>query len=205
MSNKSRSVWRFVAVAAVISFAGFAVPSGALAKAAPRACNPLKDVSPAAVKCDGWFAGNLLNEKSSNLTSIATDLNTLLGVTSYTKNNDDPIAELSDLAGGDTTTIDFGKTLFGDTVVGFHNGAAKGEPNNIGAEGTAFFLLDFTVPTKSFILDVPGSSNAWLFSTQTAAPEPATWAMMLAGLALVGGALRLRRLEGAGSLPPGLG
>jgi hypothetical protein len=179
-------------VASVALAAVLAIPTGAMA--APRAC-VLTDVSPTAVACQGWDSKNLLGGSPADHAATAADLNTLLGTNTYTSSNDGGIATLSNLNG--STTIDFGMTLFGDTVVGFHNGAAKGENNNIGEEGTAFFLIDFTTPTTSFTLDVPGSSGATLYSTGSlgGVPEPATWAMMLVGFGGLGAMLRSRRKQ----------
>lgn len=96
------------------------------------------------------------------------------------------------------TTINFGTTLFGPTILGIHYGAA-GNPRSVGTEATSFFLFDFTTPTSSITVDSRtgtspnfGLSNAALFETG-AVPEPATWAMMLVGFAGMGFAVRRSR------------
>jgi hypothetical protein len=187
------------AVSGLILAVTMADATTALAKpAAPRGCSD-SDVSPTASACVGWYSGNLLGGSPADNTATANDLNTLLGVSTYNSSNVDGIASLSSLNGA--TTIDFGKTLFGDTVVGFHNGRANGQDNNIGAEGSAFFLIDFANPVTSFTLNVPGSSDARLFSTEPVptgtpggvVPEPAEWSMMMVGVAVLGASLRMRR------------
>jgi hypothetical protein len=173
---------------------GLAVASAAQA-ASPRACQD-GDVTPTAITCQGWFSGNLLGGSLSDRTQAATDLNTLLGVNTFTASNDGGLVTLQNLNGA--TTINFGQTLFGDTVIAFHNGAAKGENNNIGAEGTAFFLIDFLTPVTSFVLNVPGSSNARLYSTGSVTktggvPESASWTLLVLGMGVLGAGLRMRR------------
>lgn len=197
-------------VGALATLACLATTVDALAKQpkSPSAC-VLTDVSPNVVACEGWYSGNLL--KPPDLAVDATHLNTLLGTNAYTASNVSPIATLSDLKAGKDglTTIDFGQTLYGETIIAFHNGAATGvkgdlttgEEPGLGAQGTGFFLLDLQNAVQSVTLNVPGSSGAWLFSTQQApaVPEPAAWALVLVGVTAVGGGLRRSRRNESGA------
>jgi len=69
--------------------------------------------------------------------------------------------------------------------------------------GNDFMLYQYTGQT-SFTTDglqsgashnLPGLSHAMFFGTAGGVPEPATWAMMLLGLGLVGGSMRRRRAQ----------
>jgi len=87
-------------------------------------------------------------------------------------------------------------------IVGFHNGAAVGQPSGLGGEGTAFF--EFTAPAGGITmlnLSVPGLSNAEIFQSggSTVIPEPATWALMLLGVGALGATLRASKRK-AGAL-----
>lgn len=103
--------------------------------------------------------------------------------------------------GSSGTTINFGTTLYGLTILGIHYGGAGDK----GGEATSFFSFDAGT-TGITSIDVTGRSgtqipfglsNAALFSTG-AVPEPATWGMMLLGFAGIGFAMRRsRRQSGA--------
>ena len=64
-----------------------------------------------------------------------------------------------------------------------------------------FFYQTFTStggPTTLSIASTGGANNSGLYLDNvqvTAAPEPGVWALMIAGLAMMGGALRLRRRQ----------
>jgi hypothetical protein len=77
-------------------------------------------------------------------------------------------------------------------VIGIHYGGGAG-----GGE-SAFYQIDFgTGSTLS--LNLPSSSNAYLFTPNSGVPEPATWGMMLLGFAGIGFAMR-RRSRSSGAL-----
>lgn len=190
--------------------------AGALAFAAPAQAD-LTLVQPCAstditlsggatfTSCAGYYDGNLFNNSSN--TDIQSGL-TALGAPGgiFTTFAAIPDAnKLSNLNG--TTTIDFGQTLYGDTIVGVHFGAGngspgfgKGPPNGSGKatnlDTSVFYRFDAgTTGISSFTLNYQASSNAALFLTGngTAVPEPASWALMLGGFGLLGISLRRRR------------
>jgi hypothetical protein len=95
--------------------------------------------------------------------------------------------------------IDFGKTLFGITIIGAHWGNVPGAPQT-GGQGnvSAFYLFDFGTTGGTITLaDTRGWSNAVLYTTGSppppSVPEPATWAMMLLGFGAAGTAIRRSR------------
>lgn len=141
------------------------------------------NVTPGAVSCGGWYQGNLNSGNATSLADEASIINGLLGTT-YTGTTL-PFVDLTSFAG---STITFA-ALTAPTVLGVHVGAANGA-GGIGYDGTAFFLLN--TGTSSVTLNVPGLSNARLFSV-AAVPEASTWAMMLLGLGGIGFMLRRKR------------
>jgi hypothetical protein len=168
----------------------------------------MSDIGMSSGSCAGFYEGNLDSGSPAALTASAAALNSLLGVSTFTAAN---LTWLDDVSPA-TSPVDFGQTLYGQTVVSFHVGAAKGADGGVGYDGTAFYLFDAGdngLDVLSFLR--PGLSNARLFSTGappppkdppiigdpggqlTAVPEPATWAMLLLGLFGMGGALRRRR------------
>ena len=97
------------------------------------------------------------------------------------------------LTGPDEDRIDFGQTLFGQTIIGAHFGNVDGPAGNV----SVFWLFDFGTEGADFItLDSTGGfSNAVLYTTggTPPVPEPATWAMMLLGFGAAGTAIRRSR------------
>lgn len=160
----------------------------------------LTDITPTALKCVGWYEGNLNGGDDEKKAQSATALNALLGVNTYSG------ATLTWLEGFDVSgsSVDFAKALFGETVVSFHVGAANGEPTGVGYSATAFYKFDAGNLLGGLDLigfNRAGLSNARLYYTgeytppppPPVVPEPATWAMMLAGLGTVGYTMRRRR------------
>lgn len=142
-------------------------------------------------KCAGGYEGNLLS--SSPITGTGLGAIQALGYTG----SGAFITKLDNL--NNASTLNFGQTLFGLTIVGIHYGAAGAAP-----EATSFFLFDLGTTGASSIditgragANALGTSNAVLFSTAPV-PEPATWGMMLLGFAGIGMAVRRsRRRSGA--------
>lgn len=150
------------------------------------------DISPTASDCAGWFVGNLNSGNATDLADSATAANTLLGTT-FTGVTLPIIETLGNIGSGNT--IDFGTLLFGPTLVSAHVGGAIGA-GGIGYNGTGFFLLNAgTTGLDTLTLNVPGLSNARLFTTgpnpgNSPIPEPATWLMMILGFGAIGLILR---------------
>lgn len=93
------------------------------------------------------------------------------------------------------TNVEFGTDLFGETIVGIHYGGGVESPFGQGRGGfTAFYLFNFADPVTSIELKNTNSlSNAHLYVTGNAVPEPSAWALMILGFGAVGGALRSSR------------
>ncbi|MEO5933631.1 MAG: FxDxF family PEP-CTERM protein [Duganella sp.] len=148
------------------------------------------DIDVAGASCIGFIDGNL----NGNAPSIA-EINLNLAVWGVNLTSAMPLTSmLSDLTGG--TTINFSQMLYGDTIVGIHFGnvtdAFGTKSNNV----TAFYRFDAGAGLDSFTTKFASLSNATLYSTDAAVtpvPEAETYAMMLAGLGLMGVVARRRK------------
>ncbi|KTE19570.1 hypothetical protein ATE67_12985 [Sphingopyxis sp. H050] len=188
------AISKFGIAAAVAISALSTVPAEAALNLGATDCS-LADISPAASACRGWYTGNLNNGSPADKADSLAALNLLLGTS-----NPGPLTWLEDLTDLSGNTVDFTTALYGDTVVSFHVGAAKGEDNGVGYQATAFFRFDagnLAGGLNSFTLNRDGLSNARLYYTgrpvTSPVPEPATWAMMLFGFGVVGAGMRVRR------------
>ncbi len=126
------------------------------------------------------------------------------------------------IAGGVSETFDFGRSvdevsiyvgsLDGYNTFSFNNGGgafsggdmaisgAVDSGNQQAGSSNGRLTFDFTTPVSSLTLS--SASNALEISNIaiSAAPEPSIWMLMIAGVAMIGGALRLGRRRGAGLL-----
>jgi hypothetical protein len=176
-----------IASALCLSLAVMATPAqAALTVVSP--CDPAL-TNPDAIACAGYYSGNLINGSAEDIANQQEAIASLPGDFTFDGNWDalDPEFKIEGLVNGQ---IDFGVTLFGETIIGAHFGNVAGEAGNV----SVFWLFDFGTEGADFVsLDDPqGFSNAVLYTTAPI-PEPATWAMMIAGFGLIGGAMRRRR------------
>ena len=139
------------------------------------------DISPNALDCSGFYDGNLLSGSPADITAQTAALADLGFAW------DGVNVEKIDSLGG-SHTVDFDTLLVGISYIGLHFGKGVGGPGN----ATAFYKIDGGAGLDAITLAYNASSGAVLYGTG-AVPEPATWAMMIAGFGLVGGAMRRRK------------
>jgi len=163
----------------------------------PVVCS-VNDISVAALACSGFYSGNLLS--TSGIAAQIAGLQAI-GFT-WDGDFDALVAAGQKFDGAGATTLNFATPLSGITVLGIHFGG--GGAGGVG-NGTAFYKFDAGTTLSALDLHYGGSSGIVLYSTHHvtpppppppvdngAVPEPASWAMMIAGFGMVGGALRRR-------------
>ena len=137
--------------------------------------------------CDGFYDKN---EMSGGTGSTPSDgaLNALFNLGVATPGT---IVEKIGTWNGVT---DFNTTMYGWTVVGIHWGNYPDSPNTYG-NVSAFFKFDAgAAGTRSLGLTALGGvSNAAIYSTGTQVPEPASIALVAAGVVGLAGVARRRR------------
>ena len=172
----------FIAAAGISASFAVATP----ASAAVVACS-VTDITPSAQACVGFFSGNLISSSPANITAQKSALATL----GFTWDGTTVLETLSSLNG--SHSVDFATLLKGISYVAFHFGNGQGGPGN----ATAFYRLNAGTGLDVIGLAYNASSNARLYSITptTSVPEPATWAMMLAGMGLAGAAMRRRKVR----------
>ncbi len=137
------------------------------------------------INCYGRYSGNSLNNASNS------DINTALTALGYggpaITYSAIPLSNI--LAGlNGNTTVNFPGLLNGTVYFGVHYGNGQGGPGN----STTFYKI-FANNLDTITLNLNASSTATLFAqVANPVPEPATWAMMLAGFGAVGFAMRRR-------------
>lgn len=185
-------------IALVSASPAMAAKSNVQTLPAPAAPCDLGLTTPDASACSGYYSGNLINGSPTELQAQADAIALLPGDYTFDTSTwaDVEATKVLALTGPGGNQIDFGTTLFGETIVGAHFGNVAGPAGNV----SVFWLFDFaTEGVSSITLDnVQGFSNAALYTTATppAVPEPATWGMMLMGFGAAGYAMRKRRQPG---------
>lgn len=164
--------------------AGAAALALAGAAQAQAVCS-VTDITPTAQACAGFYSGNLLNGSPAG---VLAQTNALAMLGFAWDGNFSAVETVSSLSG--SHTVDFTTLLQGISYVAFHFGNGQGGPGN----ATAFYRLDAGAGLDAITLAYNASSNAVLYSTQVApVPEPQTYAMLLAGLGVIGFVARRRR------------
>lgn len=145
-----------------------------------------------AVDCRGYFSKNILSGNAGDLTTQQTAL-AQMGLT-WPKTNWPAVDASKDNNGNQLG--EFGP-MFGTTYIGIHYGRGNG-PVDVEGGVTAIYKLVFGTETTSFNISPGSVSSVALYSTESPGdmelvPEPATWAMLIAGFGVVGAAMRRRR------------
>jgi hypothetical protein len=123
--------------------------------------------------CKGWYEGNLNGGSLEMNTDAAVALNALLNVQTYTAGGLSSFQNFTAIG----PTVDFGTPLYGETIVSFHVGGAKGSKTvpAVGYESTAFYEFDagdLVGGLASISFNLAGLSNAELWSTGSYQPPP---------------------------------
>lgn len=151
------------------------------------------DISITGASCIGFISGNL-NGNSLSLTAVNNNLG------AWGVHLSSPVAGSLMLSGLKGNTINFGQQLYGDTIVGMHYGNVIDALGHKSNDVTAFYRFDAGngAGVDLFTTKYGSLSNATLYSTGAApmlapVPEADTYAMLLAGLGLMGFVARRRR------------
>jgi hypothetical protein len=136
---------------------------------------------PDAVACQGYYSGNILDGSPADITNQQNAIASLPGAFTWDGDWSGLVAAGNSIGSlTNTNQIDFGQTLFGETIIGAHFGNIE---DNLGNTGADFVTLE----------NIRGFSNAALYTTGVGVPEPASWAMMLLGFGAIGFAMRRTR------------
>lgn len=137
--------------------------------------------------CAGGYAGNVLNNSTDGVDSQKDALAALGFDTSGFDFNS--FFKIDSLGGADVTSPP-APLMTGTTIFGIHFGGGS-----VLGNATAFYKFDAGTGTTTIPFATNGSSGWVLYQTggAGAVPEPATWAMMIAGFGLVGATMRRRR------------
>lgn len=194
-------------VAALLTSAAIAVQP---AQAALPVCSA-SDISPTAspfttfgsFDCSGFVEGQAFAGSAQSKDILQTLLDGLYGA--GVKDADDYTGtKLSGLSGAmsyDFSSAPFNTTLNGMTLIGMHFGGGQGSPGQVGGlqghDTSVLYLFDAGTNLSDLYWKYNASSDIVLYTTGSspAVPEPATWALMIAGFGLAGTVLRGRKTK----------
>ncbi|WP_082549435.1 PEP-CTERM sorting domain-containing protein [Rhizobacter sp. Root404] len=149
------------------------------------------DITINAIDCRGFYSSQYL---SGNPGDVAVQIEALGqlgftwdGVTTVTADNQSGL--------GGVTTLNFATPLVGLTYIGIHYGGGTNSPTPNAGDTTVFYSLDAGAGITSLQLAYGSSSDVKVYSTMPAVPEPETYALMLAGLGVVGFMARRRKQQ----------
>lgn len=147
-------------------------------------------LAPPADKCAGYYDNNQFNNNNVGAQQSAIDL--LLGAGNYTVNWNALSGAGLVVSGSDLTALNnLLANAGGQVVLGLHWGNVPGPAGNV----SAFYLWNNATPGSIHLTNTEGYSNAVLYRSTAAVPEPATWAMMLLGFGAIGVASRRSRKQ----------
>jgi hypothetical protein len=178
------------------TLSALALGGAALAFASPgqAATCALVDVQ-YATACAGYVEGNIFNTAdNSQVQSLLNDLGygALLTDAQLTALWSDTGSKLSNLNGATNISFADAPSLVGTVLVGIHWGGQGGGQS-------AIYKLTIASGVSSINIDGQnpgGSSNAAMFLNGVpTVPEPASWALMICGLGIVGASMRRRKTE----------
>lgn len=147
------------------------------------------DITINAIDCRGFYSSQLL---SGNPGDVAVQIEAL-GELGFTWDGVTVSSFQSGLAGA--TTVSFATPLIGMTYIGVHYGGGSASPLPNGGSVTAFYSLDAGAGITSLQLAYGASSDVKVYSTTAPVPEPETYALLLAGLGVVGFMARRRKQQ----------
>ncbi|MGV7210191.1 PEP-CTERM sorting domain-containing protein [Oxalobacteraceae bacterium A2-2] len=140
-------------------------------------------ISVVGASCLGVYSGNL-NGNANTYKEVNLVLNQWNQTVSSAVASSNYISAITTPKNATSSTIDFSSLLYGDTIIGVHYGKVDSY-NNV----TVFYKFNAgTTGLDKFTTSLTSASNASLYKTgiAPAVPEPETYAMLLAGLGLVG-------------------
>jgi PEP-CTERM motif len=183
---------RRVLTMALTAAAGFAIATPAYATievSAPTAVGcATGPLAPPADKCAGYYDNNQFSNANVGAQQGAIDL--LLGAGNYTVDWNALVNAGHVVSGSDLTALNnLLAGAGGQVLLGLHWGNVPGAAGNV----SAFYLWDNAALGSIHLTDTQGYSNAVLYTSGGAVPEPATWAMMLLGFGGIGMAMRRSR------------
>lgn len=145
-------------------------------------------LAPPADKCAGYYDNNQFSMANVAQQQSAIDL--LLGAGNYTVDWNALTGAGLVVSGSDLTALNnLLAGAGGQVLLGLHWGNVPGAAGNV----SAFYLWDNATAGSIHLTDTQGYSNAVLYRSTGAVPEPATWAMMLFGFGGIGMAMRRSR------------